>query len=439
MNNGMKILWLVSLGAAFLLGYSINSATSIVKNSNVQLIEQTKFTDTHPQSQDNTPLTKTAKLEKSNAVITVKSDLNNLLSNLENLLTGEQTSFDMAAIAQAYGLIENLTEDELLATLNLMKGNINKSKNADLLSLLVGRLATFEPLTAANFIEEHVDSSQVKMKAMMSVISSWAKDDPISAYYWYVDPNNSYASDNTFSSVGLLSIFNGLATQDTNDAFTKLTELDSSGLSTRMAAMGVSQAIENKEDFIQFIERSDELDNKNIKDSFISSWVLKNPAEVIEWSETIVEKEQQKKMQSTIFMNWSQAEATNAANWYIGTASESESEKQSNTTKIIKMWGMSEPNAALNWLDQQTSFDTQKPMVELLNSTTYFNTKFAMKNLDRLTSDKDKLNVSYGIYQSLERNSIKKAADFLLSSPYKEEIEKKKINFDNYMNKKNQH
>jgi len=277
------------------------------------------------------------------------------------------------------------------------------------------------------------------MKAMMSVISSWAKDDPISAYYWYVDPNNSYASDNTFSSVGLLSIFNGLATQDTNDAFTKLTELDSSGLSTRMAAMGVSQAIENKEDFIQFIERSDELDNKNIKDSFISSWVLKNPAEVIEWSETIVEKEQQKKMQSTIFMNWSQAEATNAANWYIGTASESESEKQSNTTKIIKMWGMSEPNAALNWLDQQTSFDTQKPMVELLNSTTYFNTKFAIKNLDRLTSDKDKLNVSYGIYQSLERNSIKKAADFLLSSPYKEEIEKKKINFDNYMKKKNQH
>jgi len=47
--------------------------------------------------------------------------------------------------------------------------------------------------------------------------------------------------------------------------------------------------------------------------------------------------------------------------------------------------------------------------------------------------------VSYGIYQSLERNSIKKAADFLLSSPYKEEIEKKKINFDNYMKKKNQH
>jgi len=433
MNNGVKILWLVSLGAAFFLGYSINSTKTTDKNNNTQIIEQTKFNDTHIQSQDNIPLEKATELEKTNATIIVKPDLDSLLSNLENLLSGKNSSFDIASLAQAYSLIEELSEDELLATLNLMKGKLNKFKNAKLLSLLVGRLATFEPLAAANFIRDNVDSSQVKMRAMKSVMSSWAKDDPISAYYWYMDPNNNYASDNTFSSDGLLSIFKGLAKQDIDDAFTKLTDLDNSEMNTRIAAIGISQALENKEDFILFIERSDELDDKNIKNSIISNWVLKNPLETIEWSESIIELKQQKRMQSNIFMNWSRADATKAADWYLGMANESE--KNLHAGKIVAMWDMREPNAALNWLDQQTSFDTQEPMVKLLKSTYYFNTKFAMDNLERLNSDKDKIDVSYGIYQSLKMKSTKKSAEFLLSSPYKEGIENKKINVENKMKK----
>ncbi len=135
-------------------------------------------------------------------------------------------------------------------------------------------------------------------------------------------------------------------------------------------------------------------------------------------------------------MTWSSAEPTNAANWYIEKASENE--KQSHATKIIKMWGMRDPNAALTWLDQQATFDTQEPIAELLNFSTFRNPKFVIDNLERLTNDKEKADVSFSIYQSLERSSTKKAAEFLVSSPYKKEIEKKKQKVEEYK-KKNDH
>jgi len=430
MNNGMKVLWFVSVGAAFFLGYSINATTKQNNNKASQIVEKPKLIATDITNEDITLLKEPTKLENVKTTTKKLPDLHSLLNDLENLLDGGQFSFDMAAIAQAYKLIENLTEDEILSTLNLMSGKLNKPKNVELLSLLVGRLASFEPLKAASFIEGNIDSPQAKMAAMLSMISSWVKDDPASAYYWYVDPNNSYTSRSSFSSVGLLAIFKGLASQDVNDALTKLSELESAGVTVRIAATGIGQSIEHKEDFIQIIERYNELGNQNIKDSLISSWVLKSPSETIEWSETIEDKIQQKKMQSTIFMNWTATEPESAADWYIGTANEFE--KESHATKIINMWAMREPYAALEWLDQQTSFDTQKSLAKLLKSSTYTNTNFAINNLNRLTTDKSKTDISYRIYQALERNSPTKAAEFLSSSPYQEEIEKRQMTINNY-------
>jgi len=430
----MKILWPISIGAAFFLGYSMNFTTKPDQNKKSQIIEQPNLNDSEIQNKAIIQLKKTTKLEKINAVVMVKPDLNNLLADLENLLDGNQFSFDMASIAQAYMLIENLTEDELLTTLSLMNGKLNKANNGELLTLLLGRLATFDPLRTANFIEDNIVSPQAKMTAMMSVISSWIKDDPTSAYNWYIDPTNSFSSDSNFSSIGFLAIFKGLASHDIDDAFTKLSELNYSATKIRMAAMGISQAIESKEDFIQFIQRSDELDDKSIKGSFISSWVLKNPLETVEWSESILDEAQQRKMQSTIFMNWTSTEPAKAADWFIGTANDSE--KGSHATKIIDMWGRREPNAALAWLDQQAGFDTQKSIAKLLNSSAYMNTKFTIDNLDRLTSDKAKTKISYRIYQALQRSSSTKAAEFLSSSPYQEEIEKKQVILDKYKKEK---
>jgi hypothetical protein len=435
MNNGIKILWLISVGAAFFLGYFVNPTVKSNQGNTLQLIEQPKTEGGNTQTQANTPVKETTQQRKLTIATQAKPDLSILVYDLKNLLGGSQLSIDMASIAEAYGLIENLTKDELLTTLNLMKGELSKQENLQLLSLLAGRLATLGPIEAVNFIENNIGVPQVRITAMMSALSSWVKDDPVSAYYWYIDPNNGHESNNTFSSIGLLSIFNGLGSQDANGAFDKLTELDSSGKDTMMAAMGFSQSLENKEDFVQFLERSDEIDNLKIKDAILSSWVLKNPLETIEWSDSIEGKGQQKKIQSTIFTSWSSSEPTNAANWYIEKADESE--KQSHANKIIQKWSMVDPNAALTWLDQQTTFDIQKPIVKLLSSSTYNNPTFAIDNLERLTNAKDKADISFSVYQSLERSSMTKAKKFLASSPYKKEIIRQQQSFKKYSKKNN--
>jgi len=97
---------------------------------------------------------------------------------------------------------------------------------------------------------------------------------------------------------------------------------------------------------------------------------------------------------------------------------------------------MRDPNEALNWLEQQTTFDTQTSTVKLLSSSTFSNPNFAVENLELLSNDKDKTNVSLDIYQALERSSTNKAADFLASSPYKNEIEIKLERIGNYNKEK---
>lgn len=434
MNNGAKVLWIVSVGTAFLLGYSSNHLVISEQTTPHRLFEQSKVEDNAAQLKEYPNFKKVNKVENLTTPSIEKPDLNKLVVDLKGLLGGRKIYLDMASIAKAYFLIENLNKEELLHTLNLMKDELIKPNNMQILSLLIGQFASFDPIEATRFIDEFIDSPQANTAAMMSVLSSWVKEDPVSAYYWYVDPNNDHDSNGIFSSFELLSIFNGLAARDVNGAFDKLTELDSAGKDINMAVMGFSQSIENKEDFIQFIGRSDELDNPNVKNSLISSWVSKSPSEVIEWSEAIEDQKQQNKMQSTIFTTWSSVEPENAANWYIEKASADE--KQSHANKIIQMWSMSAPNAALTWLDQQTTFDTQESITELLTSSTYSNPKFAMDNLERLTNDKDKANISFSIYQSLERISTKKAQEFITSSPYKNDIIEKQQKIEKYNKKR---
>jgi hypothetical protein len=431
MNKGIKVLWLISIAASFFMGYFVSPTTKSNQSTTSSiLIEQPEINDINAPEEHNIHLPEAEKTEKLNPPALVKPDFNVLVINLKDLLGGGGFSFDMASIAEAYKLIENLSEVELLTTLNLIKGGLNKTNNVQLLSLLIGRLATFDPTEAINFIEKHIDKPQIKMAVMMSALSSWVQEDPLSAYYWYMDPNNNDLN-NTLTSMGLVTIFNGLAASDPNSAFDKLIELNDSGKNTSIAAIGFCQSLENKKDFIQFIERSDELNNLKIKKSILTNWVLQNPLDAIEWSNSIEDQEQKKELQNTIFTAWSSTEPANAANWFIEKANESE--KQSRATEIIETWNVhQDPKAALSWLDQQTTFDTQSSLIKLLNSSIYTNPKFAMDNLDRLTSAKDKANISFRIYQSLQRESMEKAVKFLESSPYQEVITQKKQRIEKY-------
>jgi len=432
MTNGTKLLWLTSVAGAFLLGYSANSSNEINKQKLAQPIAQVKPVLIRKNIEETTYVE--AQLKQDNAVVEAiaKPMANDLLVDLKQLLVGGQMVTDMAGIAQAYGLVKNLSEQELLAVLNLMTDEANNPKNLQLVSLLTGRLATFDPMSAIGIIEDNITAPQAKMTAMLSALSSWTKEDPIGAYHWYTDPNNGNNQEGMYQSMGQLAIFNGLATNDTNDAFTKLTELGSSGGNTMFAAMGFSQSLESKADFINFIEQASELDDNQIKESLITAWVQRSPLETVEWLETVENKEQHTQLQTKVFHSWMASDPSNAADWFLTAASD----KQSRATKIIQSWGMGDPNAALSWLDRQSDFDKEQPTAQLLNSSVYSNSQFAIDNLELLSTDKAKESLSSNIYRKLFRSNSRKAAEFLASSPYKSAIEKSNRQMADYKKRK---
>lgn len=433
MSNGIKVLWSISIVGAFFLGYAIKSSIVPAIATTTEPTEQVKPTQINHRGEINTH--KAQKQQQKTLVKQVSSKpvINDLLADLKQLLSGGQMMTDMAAIAEAYDLVKDLSESELLSVLNSLRSGANNPKNNQLVSLLIGRLAAFDPVSAIHFIDNNISTPQAKMVSMMSALSSWTKADPISAYHWYIDPNNGHSSGGMFQSMGLMTLFNGLAEKDANDAFMKLTELENSGTEILMAAVGFSQSLESSNDFIHFIGQASELDDSRVKESLITSWVQKNPLETVEWLESIEDTEQKPQLQTKVFQSWMATEPLNAADWYLTTANNNE--KISHAVEIIQSWGMGDPKAALNWLERQADFDKSQPIAKLLNSAVYMNINFAIDNLELLSTDKEKIKLSSSIYSALERANSRKAAGFLASSPYREGIEKIKQELASYDNK----
>lgn len=430
MKKGFKVLWPVSLGIAFLLGYSYKQPEGHHQNSTSLPLNSFEEPNGKLALLKNTERKNIISNNEAVAIEAVKLSLESTIDALKNLVGGRHFAVDMASLVKAYGLIEKLTEEELTTALILMGAELNNPSNTQLLSMLISRLAVIDPTKTFALIDEYIKAPQAKNHAMRSAVSSWAKEDPESAYYWYIDLNNDEYTKGTFSSMGIHAIFVGLASKDVNDAFNKLSEIENTGTKIHLAAQGFSQSLNNKEEYIEFIERSEELDNLKIKYSLVRNWAQKSPLEVIEWSDTLEESKQQEKLQETIFRAWSSTAPQTAANWYIEKADESN--KQSQASNIILSWGMQDPKAALNWLDEQSNFDTQSTIVQLFNRTTYSDPDFVIDNFERLNNDKDKGNTSFYIYQSLERSSPKKAAEFLSASPFKKEIIKQQRMMEKY-------
>jgi hypothetical protein len=111
-----------------------------------------------------------------------------------------------------------------------------------------------------------------------------------------------------------------------------------------------------------------------------------------------------------------------AANWHMDNADDKTKQKAAN--EIIQNWSYRDPKAAMTWLDNQEGLDKDKSVKKIISSSIYSNPNFAIDNLEKLSSDKDKKQLSQQIYAQLKRNSPKKAADFLEDSPFKEELAK---------------
>ncbi len=254
MNIKNTLFWIASILFAFSVGY-FSKTSHQVQSSNKS--SQAKISQLKSEEQDNTEVS-VINLKNNDAhhetinESGASTDSKSIMAKVKVLLGKSPFMMDLSSIAKSYTLIQNFSEQDVNEALNDLQGSLSKAENAMVVQLLIGRYAEITPYGAIDFIENNIQSSNKKQQYLSSAITVWAKKDPSSAYYWAKE--NDQEQSDFMSSYKYVSIFNGLAKQDINDAFSKLNEMTDKGQSTNMAAMGVANGLENSEQFTEFYQ-----------------------------------------------------------------------------------------------------------------------------------------------------------------------------------------
>lgn len=425
MKKLLVLIWILSVSISFFIGYKTQSIFQEVQpQSNPQephiLVGSELFVSaTNDELDYNQHSNQTSKTRAENIP---RRSIKEVLSEIKRLLAEGDSSFSIASLAESYSLIKRLTEDELNEALGLINFNSNTSANSMLMMTMMSRFAELNPQAALSFVEYNISNTGAKRNVLNNIIISWANTDPLSAYYWSLsndeDFNDKYSS--TLASIGTMAIFSGLAKQDLYDAFDKLSEIDTNDSKIHSAAIGISRALEFKEDFINFIEKVNYLENNNVKDSIIRAWSQKNPQEAADWLFSNAPTTDRNRMKNTLISTWLSSSPNEAADWYMNLVTDASDQEK--LDKIINKWSSQNPEDVLDWINLQPEIDTDKSIVTLLNKSASINTKFAIDNLNLLSSDLDKQNVSFKIYRALKYSNKKKAEKFFEQSPYQSSL-----------------
>ena len=417
-------MWIITLAVAYGLGY--NSPFSKGFSDKPNPVANERF-------QNQTSETKT---EIKSATITSQDDSNfdidKISTELKSLLSSQEIGLDIEALFRSHELLKSLSEQQLVEVLRTLAPSLSQSKKLGPLLLIFGRYAELNPKGAISYIRDDFALSRLKVAILSSVISKWSKTDPTAAYDWTKEQilNNHTAGRITSDSYGLTTIFGYLAKQDLYDALEKLMEIANYGANTEMAIIGISNTLKHQDEFIALLENPAVVENKRGKEKALTLWVNINPQDATEWLDSNQYVTDKNKLQIEALTVWLKDDPLSAADWYMSKAKGSNRQKQADT--IIYRWRSGEPQQKLDWLSNQTEIDLSRSTYAVLQSTVYTHPDFVIRNINLLSTDSEKLGLSIQIHSALSHRNKQAAANFLESSPLKDQINEQ-------IRKRNQH
>ncbi|MCM8538601.1 MAG: hypothetical protein NE334_21850 [Lentisphaeraceae bacterium] len=422
MNKTTIATWAVSLAAAYYAGYSTSSNNSIETNTTNLQLEQSK----QVSQSSSLKLEATSKnTKRAPRAAVVKPPVKVVIADLKSLL-GESgmMNMDMAAFAESYNLIKDLSEDELLEALGMFSDGTKNPADIMPIMLILGKYAEYNPQNAMAYYKENAKTPQEKMMLLSTVVSSWAKADPEGAYDWYMNDKKDNPSANSGimggQTLGVMQIFQGLAKNDMSSAIEKLKKLDAVGFEGQMAIAGITGSLKTKDDFVNFFEEAKDFDNDKAKSKALAAWAIRNPQEAIEWTEGLEDDKTKQTYNSQIFKGWMNTNPQEAANWYMETADEKNKDRY--VSQIVQTWSWRNPQQAMTWIEEQEGIKKEESIESIIRSSTYQNPQFAINNLDKIKNKKKQKNITRKIYSQMRMTNKTKAKEFINNSPYKEDI-----------------
>lgn len=415
------LLWLISVGIAFIIGSSQKQDTSI--SDPLALPQSEVHTLPSPNNIFNnptlvTPALSELKTQSLNPEPITAVDLDETMHTVNRLIIDNST-MNMSKLAKAYNLIQKLDEQQLIAALNSIDPNTTDPKQMKLLSLFLNRFAELQPKDAMAFIENNMHATNTKKMAHATVLAAWSEADPLAALDW-VKSNPSTHQVNRRNS-GLFAIFEGLARQDIYLAMDNLEPFMDNANSINSAVSGLASTLTSTDEFERLLDKTKDLDSKKLTQSVIREWAKKDPEQALQWLTNVADAKEKRGLEERLYRTWLYTDSDTAASSYMASADSSNI--QSKAKFVAKHLSYISPDKALNWIQNQTEIDTAPLMRNLVKDSAYRNPVFAAKHLDIFTDKKDIIDRSTSIYLGFERNSQNQANNFLAASDYKNEIE----------------
>lgn len=424
MRTALYLGWFLSIGLAFYAGTTLPDLFSErIPPDQVSESEDQKRSERllHLAQTPSSDVKPSVEAHVDTQVNSPSSDLR--LEQVRQLLDNHDGIFSTRSIVKTYNAVLNLNLSEVeRLLLQMTETEVSPAQNQGVVALL-SRYAELAPLDALQFIDRHITNSMVRLSGTLSVIATWAQNEPFEALQWY---HNSASVSEAMSpqerSMLLPTIFQSLAHYDINAAMTELARLDANQRQLSMAVGGMANVLDSSEQFESVYQFLSDNDMTEASHALFWRWAASESEGLSRWFENYHGDDRNVLAQS-IYRAKYVNDFRQAADWYVSHVDREQLDEA--IAHIVRSGNfMHPPGDILDWLKEQKHPNEQKYVVSLLKNAAFSDTDFAIQNISLVKSDEARKELSYSIYSALEHNNPELAQTFKNNSPFKREIEK---------------
>ena len=363
--------------------------------------------------------------QNSPSEVNTQLSLVELTEELESFASNRTGRLAFSELSRLYLITGNLPEDKVLELMRaFLVDNIEDDDNP-VFSVLFSKYIEANSKAALDFVSDEINDKNLRSRYLSQVVDSISKTDPIAAYEYVlqdIDAKGQLANRNQITlTSNLYSVFESLAKQDRLLAIDKLSELNQLGHSITIPAMGLTRALESKQEFVDLLTMTESIDNHEIERAIISKWTSNDPEEVGAWLTEDYTGNRYDEIEQRLIQNWSYIDREKSADWMIANSRPEKLSK--NVANFVGSWGHDNPTEAMQWFNQQSAeIYNQSTFSDFLGSIAYSHPQFAINHLSSIEGEEGRSRVAQSIYQGFKRNSSSKAKAFLEQSPFREEI-----------------
>ncbi|NDW21884.1 hypothetical protein [Alteromonas hispanica] len=327
----------------------------------------------------------------------------------------EENPREATSILRLVAFLERLTIEELLALAPLFE-NSSESQRSQLIRYITAQIIEKDPGQALAFAQRFNPMPDFPMYLPL-IKAQVAEKRPDLGFEYLNQMLNLAPEDIDLNAHSAL--LNVLAKEDLTLLIDTLAQFKEKGADLENSFNLMGYELETSEEYLNLFNELRRLDDMSILHSVMINWAKTSPTDVLERLNQIEDNAERKELSRTVFYSWMRNSPEIAADYFLAEAAN----KVEILKDIMRAWPEDRASDALVWISSQSNIDANRYKIDYLQGLSYLKPNFVLANLTSINLDKDE-EVAFhrNLYNSFKRKSSKDAAQFLNTTPFKDEI-----------------